>query len=94
MPSSKHATLALVQVLGVAHEHWSSMPSALTPRTSLKKPISPQYSPQELRTIQYLIASAGFPVAGSATGSVSPHPTMDTMWLISYDGVSTMIPPV
>ena len=28
VPSSKHATLALVQDLGVAHEHSSSMPSA------------------------------------------------------------------
>ena len=94
MPSSKHATLALVQDLGVAHEHSSSMPSALTPRTIRKKPISPQYSPQELRTIQYLTPSFTSPVAGSTSPSVSPHPTMDTMWLISYDGVSVMIPPV
>jgi hypothetical protein len=51
---------------GTAHVQCDSSRRALLPFSTRRNPISPQYSPQELRTIQYSFLSS------------VPHPTIDT----------------
>ena len=72
-----------VKDAGVAHAQLPSSASKFLPRSRRKYPISPQYSPQLFRMIQYFKPL-----------SVVPQPTMDTMWLISYAGLSVKIPPL
>ena len=52
-PASPHGKLSSVQVPGVAQTILDSIPIILLPVLILNNPNSPQYSPQELRTIQY-----------------------------------------
>ena len=85
LPSSRHGTFVTLYRPGVAHATCPSIPNKFRPISTRKNPISPQYWPHELRTIQCLVCVT----------SSYPHPTIETPWLwpvFSKEG-SVMIPP-